>query len=190
MSERTDLEFNVRFLPFQLNEDAPQQSSKLEMYMNKFGMSKEQCMYKSEAMRQRFDAVGLPFRFTETDLTGNTFDAHRVITAAYSKGGAAAQNIVCEQIFKSYFAEGRAPSDPDFLWAAADSVGLDGVALVTDPSYGAAETEEAMEIGRSHGVTGVPHFIISMEGSEGSQELHGAHPPENFAAVLEYLSRS
>merc|ERR1719408_875509 len=76
-------------------------------------------------MRQKFEAVGLPFRFTETDLTGNTFDAHRLLTADYDKGGAAMQDKVCEMLFQSYFAEGKAPSDPAVLKQVANAAGLD-----------------------------------------------------------------
>merc|ERR1719456_664286 len=50
-------------------------------------------------MKQRFEAVGLPFRFTETDLTGNTFDAHRVMTKAYEEGGSSAQDKASEILF-------------------------------------------------------------------------------------------
>merc|ERR1719424_2149091 len=57
-------------------------------------------------MGQRFASVGLPFRFTETDKTGNSFEAHRVMTAAYEHGGPAAQDKAAEALFQSYFAEG------------------------------------------------------------------------------------
>eukprot|EP00440_Ansanella_granifera_P072799 gb/GFBE01079002.1/.p1 GENE.gb/GFBE01079002.1/~~gb/GFBE01079002.1/.p1 ORF type:complete len:189 (+),score=54.93 gb/GFBE01079002.1/:1-567(+) len=188
MKKHHGLDFNVRWLPFQLASGAPAKSNKLEMYMNKFGMSKETAMQKSDMMRQKFQAAGLPWRFTESDLTGNTFDAHRVLTAAYAHGGAAAQDKVCELLFHSYFAEGRAPSDPEVLKAAADAVGLDGGALVADASKAAAETKDEMSIGRKLGVTGVPHFVIKAEGTTGEHQVSGAQPPEYFDAVLASLS--
>lgn len=187
MQRHTDLDFNVRWLPFQLNANAPAQTSKLEMYMKKFGMTKEDAMQRSEMMRQKFAAAGLPYRFEETDLTGNTFNAHRLLTAAYAKGGAAAQDKVCEMLFKSYFAEGRAPSDPEVLKTAAAAIGLDGEALVEDRTRSAAETNQEMAIGRSLGVSGVPHFVIKAEGSAQSQQVSGAQPPEYFDAVLKQL---
>merc|ERR1712207_114189 len=96
------------------------------MYMKKFGRSKQETMQMAEGMRQKFAAAGLPFNFKETDLTGNTFDAHRLLTAAYEKGGAAMQDKACESLFHSYFVDGRAPSDPAVLKAAADAAGLAG----------------------------------------------------------------
>merc|ERR1719253_631258 len=92
-------------------------------------------------MAGRFKEVGLPFRFTENDLTGNTFDAHRVLTTAYEKGGSSAQDKAAEKLFHSYFAEGKAPSDPEALKAAADAAGLDGASIVKDTSAGAAQTK-------------------------------------------------
>eukprot|EP00930_Biecheleria_cincta_P002715 TRINITY_DN103708_c0_g1_i1.p1 TRINITY_DN103708_c0_g1~~TRINITY_DN103708_c0_g1_i1.p1 ORF type:complete len:188 (+),score=40.38 TRINITY_DN103708_c0_g1_i1:153-716(+) len=187
MQKHKDLDFNVRWLPFQLNSNAPAQTSKLEMYMKKFGMTKEDAMQRSEMMRQKFAAAGLPFSFKETDLTGNTFDAHRLLTAAYAKGGAAAQDKVSEMLFQSYFAEGRAPSDPEVLKTAAAAIGLDGEAFVADHTKSAAETNQEMEIGRRMGVSGVPHFVIKAEGASKSQELSGAQPPEYFDAVFKQL---
>lgn len=187
MQKHKDLDFNVRWLPFQLNADAPAQTSKLEMYMNKFGMTKEEAMQRSEMMRQKFAAAGLPFSFKETDLTGNTFDAHRLLTAAYEKGGAAAQDKVSEMLFQSYFAEGRAPSDPEVIKNAAAAVGLDGEALMADRTKLAAETNQEMSVGRSLGVSGVPYFVIKAEGAAKSQEVSGAQPPEYFDAVLKQL---
>lgn len=37
----------------------------------------------------------------------NTFDAHRVLTAAYKHGGAKAQDKAAEALFHSYFAKER-----------------------------------------------------------------------------------
>merc|ERR1719235_1087398 len=107
-------------------------------------------------MKQKFQAVGLPFRFTEADRTGNTFDAHRVLTKAFEEGGPAAQDKACESLFNSYFAEGKAPSDPAVLEAAANAAGLDGAALVADPSIGASKTSEEFSKAQQFRVSGVP----------------------------------
>lgn len=176
MAKRTDLEYVVRWLPFQLNSEAPAQSNKLEMYMKKFGMSKDQAKQKGDWMKQRFAEVGLPMEFRDTDLTGNTFDAHRVLTAAYEKGGSEAQDKACEILFHSYFAEGKAPSDPAVLKDAADAAGLDGF----DASTAVNETRDEMQVGRRMGISGVPHFVIYEEGSSKKQQVGGAQPPEEF----------
>lgn len=185
MATRTDLDFDVRWWPFQLNSQAPRESNKLQMYMKKFGMSKEQAMGKADWMRGNFERVGLPFRFTETDLTGNTWDAHRVLTEAYEKGGAAAQDKACESLFQSYFAEGKAPSDPAVLKAAADAAGLDG-AVVSDKSVADSKTKEEMARGQRLGVSGVPHFVVYEENAPPRDHVQvgGAQPPQEFVNVF------
>lgn len=87
MKERTDLDFEVRWYPFQLNPNAPRESNKLEGYMRKFGTSKEQAMAMARQFGQRFKAVGLPYKFTESDKSGNTFDAHVLHTQLGSMAG-------------------------------------------------------------------------------------------------------
>merc|ERR1740121_1630824 len=138
-------------------------------------------------MRQKFEVAGLPFSFKETDLTGNTFDAHRLLTAAYEKGGASAQDKVAEMLFQSYFAQGRAPSDPEVLKAAAAAVDLDGESFVADAAKGADEVKQEMMIGRKLNVTGVPHFVIKTEGATTPQQVSGAHPPESFDSIFKSL---
>lgn len=190
MSKRTDLEFNVRWYPFQLNANAPEQSNKLEMYMKKFNMSKEQAMQKADWMGQRFKEAGLPFRFTENDLTGNTFDAHRVLTAAYEQGGPDAQDKAAEKLFHSYFAEGKAPSDPAVLQAAADAAGLDGAGMMADRTKAAQKTKEEFDEGRKWRVTGVPHFVVYEENSSQKAQVGGAQPPEEFLALFNKIAKS
>lgn len=190
MSKRPDLDFIVRWYPFQLNADAPQQSNKVEMYMKKFGMSKDEALSKGDWMGQKFKDAGLPYKFTDTDLTGNTFEAHRVMTAAYDKGGPDAQDKAAEKLFECYFAEGKAPSDPAVLRAAADEAGLDGAALLADKTISAKETKEEFATGRSFGVTGVPHFVIYEESSTKKTQLSGAQPPEQFLQVLSQVARA
>lgn len=190
MSKRPDLEFAVRWYPFQLNKDAPQSSSKLDMYMKKFGMSKEQAMQKGDWMKGNFQRVGLPFRFTETDLTGNSFEAHRIMTAAYQHGGPAAQDKAAEKLFHSYFAEGKAPSDPASLKEAADAAGLDGAAVLADTSMAAAETKQEFITGQQLGVSGVPHFVIYEENSKKKEQVSGAQPPEEFQQIFSGIARA
>jgi predicted DsbA family dithiol-disulfide isomerase len=191
MSRRPDLDFDVRWYPFQLNPQAPQESSKLEMYMQKFGISKEEAMQKAAWMQGKFEAANLPFSFKETDKTGNTFDAHRLLTAAFQQGGSSAQDQAAEKLFHGYFADGIAPSDPALLKAAAKAAGMDGDGFLADKSISAAETREELGLGKRLNVRGVPHFVIYDEqaGTKGQQQLSGAQPPEQMLAVLNHVAR-
>merc|ERR1712187_324446 len=117
-------------------------------YADNFGKSKEEVKQMSGWMGQKFKDAGLPYNFTEAALVSNTFDAHRVLTAAYQSGGAQAQDKAAELLFRSYFEEERAPNDPEALKAAADAAGVDGKALVNDRTLAAAEAKKEMQIGR------------------------------------------
>jgi predicted DsbA family dithiol-disulfide isomerase len=191
MQERTDLEFEVRWYPFQLNPNAPPETNKLEGYMKKFNASRQQCLAMAQNMQQRFKAAGLPYNFSETDKSGNTFDAHVLHTAAWEHGGAAAQDKVAERLFHSYFSEGNAPSDPTVLRDVAAEVGIDPAAVLQASSEEYKKTKEELKYGRKLGVTGVPHFVIYAEdGARKKLQVSGAQPPDEFAAVFEHISRA
>jgi|ERR1712232_1404402 len=170
------------------NPNAPPETNKMEGYMRKFGASEDQVKGMAQQMRQRFSAVGLPFNFTENDKSGNTFNAHVLHTAAWEHGGPAAQNEVAERLFQSYFAEGRAPSDPQVLKDVAAELGIDSAVLEkTSAEYD--KTKEELKHGRDLGVTGVPHFVLyTEENSRNKLQASGAQPPGHFAAMFDQLS--
>lgn len=41
---------------------------------------------------------------------------------------------------------------------------------------------------RSHGISGVPYYVVSREGSKATVPLSGAQPPEAFVQAFEALS--
>lgn len=190
MKRRTDLEFDVRWLPFQLNPNASDRpSSRMEAYMTKFGKSKEEVKQMSAWMGQKFQDAGLPFTFTETSLLSNTFEAHRVLTAAYEKGGAEAQDKAAEILFNAYFADGRAPNDANALRDAAQAAGLDSATFLADKSIAAGQVREELEVGRRMGVSGVPHFAITAGDAGRPIQISGAQPPEHFLAAFDRIAR-
>eukprot|EP00913_Durusdinium_trenchii_P031760 g29745.t1 len=108
MKQCSEVDFEVRWLPFQLDPAASEKaSSRMEAYAKKFGKGKEEVKQMGAWMKSKFDAAELPYNFTEyqTAKVSNTFDAHRVLTAAYKHGGAAAQDKAAEALFHSYFAK-------------------------------------------------------------------------------------
>eukprot|EP00928_Gymnodinium_smaydae_P057869 TRINITY_DN41095_c0_g1_i1.p1 TRINITY_DN41095_c0_g1~~TRINITY_DN41095_c0_g1_i1.p1 ORF type:complete len:193 (+),score=36.61 TRINITY_DN41095_c0_g1_i1:204-782(+) len=185
MGRRPDIDFEVRWLPFQLNPDAPQQPvSKVQAYMKKFGKSEAEVMQMADWMGQNFKNVGLPYSFTSKGQVANTLEAHRVLAAAYHKGGAGAQDKAAESLFHSYFAEEKAPNDPQVLRSAAAAAGLDADAVLSDRSIGEKEVREEMEVGRRLRVTGVPHFVVRRDGESRGEEVSGAQPPDHFSQIF------
>lgn len=188
MTNAPDFDFEVRWLPYQLNPQASEQpSSKTEMYMKKFGKSKEEVTQMAQGMAQKFAAVGLPFKTSDGSLVSNTLQAHRILTAAYKSGGPEAQDKAVEVIFNGYFAEGKAPNDRAMLEAAAAAGGIDGKAILDDQSVVTAEVQEELAQGRRIVDSGVPHFVFRGEGGKSTQ-FSGAHPPANFVQAFTQVS--
>eukprot|EP00929_Paragymnodinium_shiwhaense_P046735 TRINITY_DN23782_c0_g1_i1.p1 TRINITY_DN23782_c0_g1~~TRINITY_DN23782_c0_g1_i1.p1 ORF type:complete len:190 (-),score=55.34 TRINITY_DN23782_c0_g1_i1:406-975(-) len=189
MQSQPDVDFEVRWYPFQLNSNAPEEpTSKMEAYMKKFGRTKEEVMAMSAQMEGRFKAIGLPYKFTEKSLVSNTFQAHRLMTAAYEHGGPEAQDKAAESLFKSYFGEEMAPTDPKALEAAAAAAGLDAAKFLADRTMAEKETRAEFAKGNEHQVRGVPHFIISSQDGRRPTEVSGAQPPQEFAQIFKQMA--
>lgn len=189
MTNAPNIDFEVRWLPYQLNPQAAEEpSSKSEMYMKKFGKSKEEVAQMAQGMAQKFAAVGLPFKTTEGSLVSNTLQAHRILTAAYKSGGPEAQDKAVEVIFNGYFGEGKAPNDRAMLEAAAAAAGFDGKAILDDQSTLTAEVQQELGQGRRIVDSGVPHFVIKGESGKATQ-FSGAQPPAQFAQAFAQVTK-
>lgn len=158
--------------------------------MEKFGKTKQEVMQMSQGMKGNFDRAGLPYKFTDQSLTGNTFNSHRLIAYAYSMG-ADVQDKVVEHLFNAYFAEEKFLNDPEVLVEAALAGGIpEPVArsFVSDEIQFKEETDAELQIGRQMGVTGVPYFVLKND--DGQQvTLSGAQPPEAFVEAFNGLTK-
>eukprot|EP00932_Pfiesteria_piscicida_P005902 SRR837773.15816.p1 GENE.SRR837773.15816~~SRR837773.15816.p1 ORF type:complete len:193 (+),score=78.72 SRR837773.15816:104-682(+) len=176
-----EVDFKIRWLPYQLAPDSSEEpSSKVEAYMKKFGRSKEQIKQMAAGMAQTFKESGLEYMTADTTLISNTYQAHRVLTASYLKGGQEAQDKAVEVLFRGYFSEGRAPSERKLLEEACVASGLDPAEVVGNRSFAAAETEQELRQGRQMVTGGVPHFVIRGEGGGGAVQFSGAQEPDTF----------
>lgn len=193
MKRSPGVEFQVRWLPYQLAPQANEEpSSRVEAYMRKFGRSREQVLAMAEGMKQTFAEVGLPYQTTpdgkgEPQIS-NTKEAHRVLTAAYRQGGPQAQDKAAEILFHGYFGQGRAPSDPALLKEAAEAAGLDA-AVAGDRRVMSAEVDAELNEGRRIVTSGVPHFIFSPEGGNPVAEFAGAQPVPHMLKAIAAASK-
>merc|ERR1719310_424135 len=112
-------DFNVKWLPFQLNPQAECGAgvNKLQMYKKKFGEARVNQMLPMMMQVGREENIN----FSYGGNTGNTFDSHRLISFADKQGK---QDELVEELFKNYFEEEKCISDRAVLLAAADKVGL------------------------------------------------------------------
>jgi predicted DsbA family dithiol-disulfide isomerase len=154
---RDGLEFRVRWKPFQLNPDMPEEGVERATYRaQKFGSverGKELDAQVAEAGR----AAGLAFRHDLMLRTPNTVAAHRVIRAAEQAG---VQDAVVSALFRAYFQEGRDIGDPAVLDAVAVGARLPGMAamLAGDEHRDAVLAEDMAA--RRGGISGVPSFLM------------------------------
>lgn len=170
------LEFRVRWRPFQLNPDMPEEGVERDAYRAaKFGSlerSRELDAQVAEAGR----AAGLGFRHDLMRRTPNTVAAHRVIRAAEEAG---VQQAVVDALFRAYFQEGRDIGDAATLDNIAASAGLPGMAamLATDAHRDAVLAEDMAA--RRGGISGVPSFLMDRH-----LLFSGAMPGPRMAAAF------
>lgn len=151
------LAFRVRFRPFQLNPDMPEEGVARDAYRAaKFG-SLERSRELDAQVADAGRAAGLAFRHDLMTRTPNTIAAHRVIRAAEQ---AEVQEAVVDALFRAYLQEGRDIGDAAVLDEIAAGAGLPGTAamLAGDDHRDAVLAEDMAA--RRGGISGVPSFLM------------------------------
>jgi predicted DsbA family dithiol-disulfide isomerase len=122
--------------------------------------------------------VGLDFNLDQS-IVANSFNAHRLIQLAKSKG---LGNEIEEALFIIHFMEGRNIDDQETLLQTGISIGLDekDVREVLETNAFEFEVKQDEELARSIGVSGVPFFVF-----KDKYAVSGAQSPETFLQVLE-----
>jgi predicted DsbA family dithiol-disulfide isomerase len=165
----------VRWLPFQLNPAMPKDGiSRREYRTRKFG-SWERSLALDAKVVAVGEAEGIHFAFDRIERTPNTLDAHRIVGLAERQG---VQGAVVEALFRAYFTEGRAISNPQTLLDVVAGAGLDrhGAEAVLNRNDDLEAIKEADALARRFGgVDGVPFFIVN-----GTLTLSGAQQPGAF----------
>lgn len=169
----------VEFRSFELNPEAERHinMSQNEMLAKKYGMSQAQVEANSQNLTQQAAELGLDYHLDKVVLT-NSFDAHRLMHLAESKGKGQEMN---ERLFKAYFTEGKHIGDHATLASLAEEVGLEKQE-VESMLAGRAFTAEVRgdeQEGSVLGITGVPFFVINRK-----YGISGAQPVEAFLDTL------
>eukprot|EP00123_Amoebidium_parasiticum_P021398 comp6652_c1_seq1/m.2422 comp6652_c1_seq1/g.2422 ORF comp6652_c1_seq1/g.2422 comp6652_c1_seq1/m.2422 type:complete len:216 (-) comp6652_c1_seq1:298-945(-) len=128
-------------------------------------------------LRRAGQRVCLPF--SDWQWWPNTFEAHRLVHLAGTKGlGGQAKDV----LFRMSYEEGKNISDRSLLCEAARELGLTGFESYIDSDAGVQEVISDDRRGkRDLGIDGVPYFIVG--GS--NVALSGAQPPRAFVEALE-----
>jgi predicted DsbA family dithiol-disulfide isomerase len=169
---------------FQLNPSAPigATSRRRDYLMAKYGWSADKAVQIDADMEKRAAVDGLEYHLSENGLTGNTFDAHRLVHLARERG---VQDQAVERFFRGYFTEQRSLFDAESLVPLAVDAGLDDAdarRVLGGTDYAdavIADTREAQTLG----VSGVPFFVFDRR-----LGLSGAQPVEAFVDALTQAS--
>src|SRR5262249_5525064 len=153
-------------------------SSRRDYLRAKYGWSPTQAAKIDADMEQRAAADGLEYHLTAEGLTGNTFDAHRLMHLARDRGR---QDEAVERFFRGYFTEQRSLFDKASLETLAVDAGLDaGEARGVLVGNGYSDAVEGdMREAHALGVSGVPFFVFDRR-----LGLSGAQPIEVFVDAI------
>jgi predicted DsbA family dithiol-disulfide isomerase len=159
LAQRPDMEFDVRWRPYQLDPGVPKEGmDRKEYYRLKFGDG-ERIKGASDAIRQIGGEVGIPFAFEKQERRPNTIDSHRLVRWANNVG---LQDSVVEALFNAYFIEGRDVGEKAVLIDVAASCGMDaeltGDLLDSDADIDLVERES--KLAGEMGIQGVPAYLI------------------------------
>lgn len=174
------VDVTVMWHAFELDPQAPErlEGTLTRRLAQKYGTTEERMVVLQEHVRQTGEGEGITFRFAEA-VTGNTFDAHRLILYAHEQGLGSAQK---ERLMRAYFSEGLAIGEREVLLRLAHEVGVSAPesAFLEDVWGERVRVDEATA--RRSGITGVPFFVI-----DGQYAVSGAQPTEVFANILRQL---
>ena len=174
-------EVRVVWHAFELDPAAPKERdpnvSHVERIAKKYGLSIARAQQATDQLTAAGRGEGIAFDFAHI-RSGNTFDAHRVVHLAQSRG---AQGAVKERFLRAYFEEGALMSDHGTLLRLAVEAGLDesevADVLASDAYADAVRADEADA--HAVGIDGVPCFVM-----DGRFAVSGAQPPQVLLSAL------
>ncbi|HEX6007260.1 MAG TPA: DsbA family oxidoreductase [Burkholderiales bacterium] len=157
----------VRWLPFQLNPDLPEEGiARAEYLRRKFGNPNRSYGHVAQVGA----SVGIPFAFERITVQPNTLHAHRLMHYADQRGR---QDEMAETLFQAYFIEGANLADRTVLAEVGARAGFERGALA---EYLASDADRELiaradSDARNAGIGGVPFFIFNRRiGVSGAQE--------------------
>lgn len=170
-------EIIVRHRAFQLQPDAAETMPTSKLLAQKYRVSPNQVKEMQANVCAVADGEGLCYNLDDT-LSGNTFDAHRLLLWAVSIGK---DKELLEAMYSGYFEKSLPIFSHQDLLSIAESVGIAAVDAmnVLDSDLFAAEVIKDRDVASSLGATGVPFFVIDMK-----YGISGAQPTTTFLETL------
>jgi len=168
----------IRHRAFQLQPDIKETVRTKDYLADKYLASPDQVTAMQANVCAIADGEGLCYNLDET-LSGNTFDAHRLLLWAATIGK---QDELLETLFSNYFEKSKGVFTHTDLVAAAITVGIHADKaddLLTSDLF-ADEVISDRNLAAQLGATGVPFFVFDMKFG-----ISGAQPLEAFTQTLQ-----
>ncbi|RXS92670.1 DsbA family oxidoreductase [Acinetobacter junii] len=186
VAEQSGIELDIHWHSFELDPDAPtkHEVSNTERLAQKYGRSYAEMEEMERNVAAMAATEGIDFQWQKAN-SGNSFNAHRIIHLAQSKG---LGNEAKEAFFHAYMTEGLAIGEREVVEEIASRIGLDNaeVEYVLDSDELADFVRHDEKIAHEQlKVTGVPFFVFDQK-----LALSGAQPREIFLQVLQQAQTS
>jgi predicted DsbA family dithiol-disulfide isomerase len=167
----------VRHRAFQLQPDAQGVVPTGKHLAEKYRVSQDQVKEMQANVCAVADGEGLCYNLDET-LSGNTFDAHRVLLYAATINK---QDELLEAMYSGYFENSLPLFSHQDICAVAETVGMNAVEVmnVLESDLFANEVIADRDLASQLGATGVPFFVVDMK-----YGISGAQPLESFVETI------
>lgn len=175
------IELEIHWHSYELDQNAPSKhdTSNTERLAKKYGRSFAEMEEMERNVAAMAASEGIDFQWQKAN-SGNSFNAHRIIHLAQSKG---LGNEAKEAFFHAYMTEGLAIGEREVVEEIASRIGLDNaeVEYVLDTDELADFVRHDEKIAHEQlKVTGVPFFVFDQK-----LALSGAQPREVFLQALQ-----
>lgn len=175
-------EFEVNYLPFELNPNMPKEGRNQREYLTeKFGGDA-----RYEQLTSNVSSVaaeeGLHFDYSRQQNSPNTRDAHRLIWLAKQEN---VQGEVKEALLNAYFEKGVDLTEKENLLNVVEEAGLsrEKAATLLSSDEGLVEVEYLEQLNIQRGVSGVPFYIVN-----GKYGISGAQPSSSFVSAFKNIA--
>ena len=170
-------EIIIRHRAFQLQPDAQGVVPTGKHLAEKYRVSADQVKEMQANVCAVADGEGLCYDLDDT-LSGNTFDAHRVLLYAATINK---QDELLEAMYSSYFENSLPLFSHQDICAVSESVGIPAVDVINvlESDQFTNEVLADRDMATQLGATGVPFFVVDMK-----YGISGAQPLEAFVETI------
>lgn len=162
-------EFEVSYLPFELNSTTPSEGFNQKDYLTKKFGSEEKYNQITRHVTAIAAEEGLSFDFEKQKVSPNTRTAHRILWYAKREGK---QLALKEAFMNAYFEKGVDLTKHENLIEISEKAGLspEKVSALLNSEAGLVEVIQSEELNHQRGISGVPYYIINNQyGISGAQ---------------------